>query len=120
MKKLNCWEHMRCGRELGGRNQHFGVCPAATTIRLNGVHGGLHGGRSCWIVDHTLCSGSGQGTFAEKYRTCQACAFYDSVRNEEGMRFVMAPVLLDKIRKEKDPFGEADGRPGNTGGAACD
>ena len=98
--KKNCWDHMKCGRELGGAKQHLGVCPTATAIILNKVHGGLYGGRACWVVPNTLCHGSKQGTFAEKYRLCEKCSFYDAVRNEEGMCFNFAPVLLNKLHRE--------------------
>jgi len=117
MTKQNCWDHMKCGKELGGANQHLGVCPTATAIELNTVHGGLHGGRSCWVVPNTLCNGSAQGTFAEKYRICEKCAFHDAVRSEEGMFFILAPVLLNKIRgapKEKNAHS-----PGETAGESA-
>jgi len=39
--KKNCWEHMNCGREQDGKNAAAtGVCPAATDMRLNGIHAG--------------------------------------------------------------------------------
>lgn len=98
MVKQNCWQYMNCGREVGGANDHLGVCPTATAVGLNTVHGGLHGGRSCWVVPNTLCHGSKQGTFAEKYHICEKCSFYDAVRSEEGMRFVLTPVLLSRMR----------------------
>jgi len=34
-------EHMNCGREQDGKNAAAtGVCPAATDMRLNGIHAG--------------------------------------------------------------------------------
>ena len=100
--KLNCWDFMKCGRELGGRNQSLGVCPTSTTITLNGVHGGVHGGRACWVVAGTACSDLTQGTFAEKYHVCEKCSFYLAVRNDEGMHFVLAPVLLNKLQGKNE------------------
>ncbi len=94
MKKLNCWEFMRCGRELGGHTRHLGVCPSAFARRLNGVHSGIHGGRACWVVAGTLCSGNGHGSFAEKYQSCEQCDFYKAVRKEEGGNFILSAVLL--------------------------
>ena len=32
----------------------------------------------------TLCSGAVQGTFAQKYKNCEICDFYQMVRKEEG------------------------------------
>lgn len=55
MKKINCWEFKKCGRESGGAHAYdFGVCPAATEKRLNGTHGGKNAGRACWVVAYLL------------------------------------------------------------------
>ena len=95
MAKQNCWEVKACGREPGGsRVQEMGVCPAATEKRLDGVHDGSFGGRACWVAVGTLCGGSVQGTFAKKYTECKACAFYQQVQNEEGLRFKLAANLM--------------------------
>ena len=35
MNHLNCWEFMKCGKELGGDNaDKSGVCPIATDLFL--------------------------------------------------------------------------------------
>ena len=100
MKKLNCWEFLKCGRELGGAKAGArSVCPAAMEARLNGTHGGRCGGRACWVVSHTLCSGTSQGTFAEKARTCEHCLFYQAVKREEGLKLILSPVLLHRIHQ---------------------
>ncbi len=66
-KKLNCWEFKKCGREPGGTHANdLGVCPTTQEMRLDGVHGGINAGRSCWVVTGTLCRGEVQGTFAKK------------------------------------------------------
>jgi len=79
MKKLNCWEFKRCGREQGGgKVAEFGVCPAA-------IEG--HGGRFCWARTGTYCKGEVQGTFARKIANCATCDFYRLVRKEEGKAF---------------------------------
>ena len=97
-KKKNCWEIKRCGREIGGRNAYeLGVCPAATEIRLSGIHNGEYGGRACWIVAGTMCEGRIHGTFAQKYNNCGQCGFYDLVKEEEGGGFQATITLLKKI-----------------------
>ncbi len=102
MKKQNCWEFKKCGRELkGARVQELGICPAAQEARLDGVHGGVHGGRSCWIVAGTYCKGQIQGTFAQKYQNCVLCDFYKSVKIEEGYDFKLSAVILGRIRDLK-------------------
>jgi len=41
MKKLNCWEFKRCGRQFGGEKvADLGICPAVIEISLEGVHDG--------------------------------------------------------------------------------
>ncbi|MDH4164455.1 MAG: hypothetical protein OEW15_17465 [Nitrospirota bacterium] len=98
MRKMNCWEFHKCGRELGGHNRAQGVCPTAVQTALNGVHGGLHGGRSCWIVSGTLCDGEQQGSFGDKFQRCGQCKFYRLVMQEEGAQFNLSAVLLGKLK----------------------
>jgi len=101
MKKLNCWEFKKCGREPGGTQVHdLGICPATTEKRFDGVHEGTNAGRTCWILAGTLCSGEVQGTFARKYKTCEACDFYIMVREEEFPKFQLSAILLKKLNGE--------------------
>jgi hypothetical protein len=95
---MNCWEFKKCGREPGGNNvRSLGVCPATTEERLNDVHAGRNGGRSCWIMAGTLCNGVVQGTFAQKYKNCEICDFYQKVKEEEFPKFTLSAVLLRKL-----------------------
>jgi hypothetical protein len=99
MNKRNCWEVKQCGREPGGSHEKdLGVCPAAVEIRLDNVHGGKNAGRCCWAVAGTLCQGAVQGTFAQKYRDCEKCDFYNQVKREEAHRFVLSAVMLSKLK----------------------
>lgn len=99
MEKLNCWQVEKCGREPSGpKSKEFGVCPAATETRLNGTHGGINGGRACWVIAGTLCRGKIQGTYASKVKDCLACEFYHKVKEEESGGFNMAIILLAKLR----------------------
>ncbi len=102
MKKLNCWEFKKCGREPNGTNVHnLGICIAATDDRLDGVHGGSNGGRACWVIAGTLCKGEVQGTFAQKFSNCEVCDFYNKVMKEEFPNFQYSAVLLRKLGKLK-------------------
>jgi len=84
-KKLNCWEHSRCGREPGGdKVAERGECPAATDTSFDGINSGVAGGRICWAVAGTFCGGRVQGSFAEKRNSCMDCDFFKQVRTEEG------------------------------------
>ncbi len=98
MKKLNCWEHKKCGREPGGIKVHeLGVCPASSEERLDGVHNGNNSGRACWVIAGSMCGGKVQGTFAQKYGNCVICDFFNQVKQEEGADFTLSSLLLEKL-----------------------
>jgi len=100
MTKLNCWEFKRCGRQPQGAHvKDRGLCPAAVEDSLDGIHNGTNAGRACWVVSGTLCKGAVQGTFAQKFRNCEECDFYQKVRQEEFPNFCLSAVLLVKMRK---------------------
>ena len=100
MSKTNCWEFKRCGRELNGKKTgELGVCPASTEKRLDGIHDGMNGGRTCWVVAGSMCNGKKQGSFAQKYADCRMCDFYMMVKQEEGLNLEMSIVLLNKLRQ---------------------
>ncbi len=81
MSTKNCWEFRKCGREPGGAHVHeLGDCPAATETRVDGVNSGKNGGRTCWAIAGTMCSGRVQGTYAAKMTSCQSCEFYKNVQ----------------------------------------
>ncbi len=95
MKKLNCWEFKKCGRQPGGHNvAKIGLCPASVEDRLDGEHGGINAGRACWVVVGTICDGEVQGTYTEKFKDCEQCDFYLSVIDEEYRMFKL-PVMLE-------------------------
>jgi hypothetical protein len=94
MKKLNCWEFLECGRGYTSGVNHAGreVCPAAKEKSLDGIHGGMNGGRACWAVagktgrEHNSC-GCSNSCF-------KRCNFYVKVRIEEGMNFKSHTFLV--------------------------
>lgn len=91
----------KCGREQGGNKAHeLGVCSAATDHRLDRVHAGKNAGRACWVMAGTLCGGTVQGTFAQKYNHCEVCDFYKTVREEERGTFVFSIVLLGQLKND--------------------
>jgi hypothetical protein len=97
MAKQNCWQVKRCGREPGGAHVGAqGACPAATTSRFAGIHGGQNSGRCCWLVANTLCDGKVQGVFAIKLASCMSCDFYKKVNEEEASSFLVAKAIFDK------------------------
>lgn len=88
IKKQNCWEFKKCGRQPGGPNEkELGFCRATTNFTYNGRNDGMGSGRYCWKVAGTLCDGELQGTYAEKIKTCLECDFYKMVKSEEGKSF---------------------------------
>ncbi len=48
----------------------------------------------------TLCKGAVQGTFAQKFKNCEACDFYQKVMQEEFPDFYLSAVLLGRMRKK--------------------
>jgi hypothetical protein len=100
MIKYNCWEYMKCGRELGGLNAiKLGVCPASTEERVDGLNCGKNGGRVCWATAGTLCGGKVQGTFAGKLASCMKCEFFQLVIGEEADNCVSIEDILSKLKK---------------------
>jgi hypothetical protein len=100
-RKLNCWEYKKCGRQPQGPHvKDLGLCPASTETALDDVHDGTNAGRNCWVVSGTLCKGVVQGTFAQKFKRCEACDFYQKVRQEEFPDFFLSAVLLGRMRKK--------------------
>ncbi len=90
VKKKNCWEMKRCGREQGGvRAIELGPCPASTDSTCDRLNGGKNGGRLCWAITGTLCGDRARGTFAQKRLSCVSCVVFAAVRTEEGEKFVL-------------------------------
>lgn len=76
--RLNCWEFMKCGREVGGaKAQELGICPAYPDH-----------GRHCAHIVGTLCGGEVQGSFARKFINCLKCPFFRSTHYDRvfGMK----------------------------------
>ena len=96
--KQNCWEYKMCGREPGGAKiKAYGVCPAAMEMRLNGIHGGFNGGRSCWVVPGTLCERDLKKNCKDDFEICTICDFYQHVKTEEKNAFVFSGTLLTDL-----------------------
>jgi hypothetical protein len=97
--KLNCWEFKRCGRQPQGHNvKEFSLCPATIEGRLDGTHDGVNAGRACWVVAGTMCGGKVQGTFADKFKNCEQCDFYNIVKDEEYPSFHLSGTLIEKLK----------------------
>lgn len=102
MKKVNCWEFKKCGREPGGINEsEFGACPAATETRTDGINDGGNAGRSCWPVSGTFCAGIAGGSFAAKVTDCLQCDFYKLVCQEQGGEFKGTAFILKQLQNSE-------------------
>ena len=85
-KKVNCWEYMKCGREPKGEKvKELGVCPAATYTAVNGLNGGINGGRMCWAIAGIYSFGRVTASFPQKKCLCYDCEFHRKVLSEEGI-----------------------------------
>ncbi|HTF99236.1 MAG TPA: hypothetical protein VK654_01455 [Nitrospirota bacterium] len=104
-KKLNCWEHKKCGRQPGGqRAEELGICPVTVCCDLNGTHEGQNAGRACWAIAGSLCGGKIQGTYAQKLHNCWTCDFMKSVKvEEETSQFGFSTTLLgmERVREKQ-------------------
>jgi hypothetical protein len=104
--KKNCWEFKKCGREPGGdRVDELGVCPAATEDSVDGINEGKKGGRSCWAITGTYCTGIVEGRFASKVETCLQCDFYRIVRDEQGESFQGTALILARLKDKESGSG---------------
>jgi len=100
MKRKNCWEVKRCGREPSGENsKKLGICPAALPNEYDGVNNGKHGGRFCWAIAGTLCGGEAQGTYSKKIVNCLSCEFLQQVEKDEGPNFILTPQHAIAMRE---------------------
>ena len=93
--KKNCWEIKSCGRCTSILGDD--ACPVCKEARLDGVHGGVNGGRACWTIPHTLCGGTKQGNFGNKFDNCKMCEFYKLVKEEEKGKFQLSATILSKL-----------------------
>ena len=95
-RKINCWEYVGCGRELGGENvPESGVCMAAIDKLIDGVNNGRNGGRICWAISGTFCGDRIQGRFAKKLLSCKSCDFFHKVKDKEGSKFIFSMKNLN-------------------------
>jgi hypothetical protein len=95
--KKNCWEVKSCQRcaTIAGDD----ACPVCKETKLHGIHEGVNAGRACWVIPHTKCGDSIQGSFGSKFDNCMACNFYNMVKVEEKGSFQLSATILSKLGK---------------------
>ena len=87
---------MLCGREPGGAKvSQYGVCPATNETRLDGINGGVNGGRACWGIPGTHCLDYLRPT--EKFGRCLECRFFQLVEREEARNFEVMRKILKRL-----------------------
>jgi hypothetical protein len=90
VKKRNCWEVMKCGRQFGGeRVEVDGLCPAGSPNEYDGVNGGQYAGRFCWAIAGTLCKGKPSCAYALKIQDCSHCEFFREIVKEHAFDFAL-------------------------------
>ena len=103
VKKLNCWEFKKCGREPGGKMiDKYGICSTPTFMSMNGVNDGVNGGRICWLVAGTYgkCKADYAGCITMKeLSSCYDCDFHRIVLEEEGYTFTDARIRNDMKKR---------------------
>jgi hypothetical protein len=96
--KVNCWEYKKCGREANGENiQKLGICPVYLEYKLDGIHGGKHGGRACWVVKDIKCGSKVTRTFVPHSVVCMACDFKKTVLYEENSDCIVSDDFLKML-----------------------
>lgn len=86
MNKLNCWEVKKCGREVGGEKAALlGVCPVAAEKNVNGLNGGINGGRICWVLAEEHFKNEISCSKLTRKDPCFSCEFRYKVTAEEGL-----------------------------------
>lgn len=102
MKKMNCWEFNKCGREPDGENvAEFGVCPAATFELADGFCGGVNGGRVCSFISKLFyldCNEARRLSLKDvlidkKTTWCEGCGFYEVLYDESNGEFSMSNFM---------------------------
>jgi len=88
--KENCWEYMKCGRELSGDMiDKLGVCSALRYSAFHGDNNGYMGGRICWKIVGTFPGGSKECALSSELGDCHLCKFFKLVEEEEGSNFIL-------------------------------
>jgi len=86
VSKDNCWEFMKCGREIGGSKvSTSGVCPVAAEKVADGLNGGVNAGRICWVMAENGCKGKVESHRRRGKEYCFQCQFRYLVLREEGL-----------------------------------
>ena len=118
MKKENCWEFKKCGRQPGGhRAEELGICPVTTDQRLAGAHDGANAGRACWVVAGSLCGGKVQGAYAQKLNNCWRCDFMNKVKQEEDPSdhgFSVTRLGMEKVLAKRHVSVQTHNQPGGS------
>ncbi len=94
--KMNCWEFVGCGRELGGDNvEESGVCKVVLETSADGINGGKNGGRICWAISGTFSEEKIEGYYAKKLLSCRSCSFFKKVKDEEGTGLSLTGININ-------------------------
>ncbi len=102
-RKLNCWEYMKCGRELNGKKvKELGVCPVAIDPYADGINEGINGGRICWAIVGSYSLYHEKGPCWQNPHYCFECEFHKKVLMEGGIiEAGPFPVKRNTRRKKK-------------------
>jgi len=104
----NCWELQRCGAEMLTEGDP-GYCTVPHAELLDGVNGGVNGGRVCWSVLGARCCRGDTASPPGGAEACLKCGVLAQVRMEEGaLWFQLAPQIRDL---ETVSLASVDGMP---------
>jgi hypothetical protein len=84
-RKINCWEYQDCGYGPGSSKP----CPATTDTTCHGLNSGINAGRLCWTIKDAPRKGGADSALPDPVGNCISCAFFLTVRKEEGEKFTL-------------------------------
>ena len=85
---------------VGKKSANLVYVQLQIATNLNGLNGGINGGRTCWAIEKTLCGNTIQGTFTRKLSSCIQCEFYSAVRAEEKENYIGTLRILSLLNEQ--------------------
>ncbi|OLS29395.1 MAG: hypothetical protein HeimC2_00250 [Candidatus Heimdallarchaeota archaeon LC_2] len=94
----NCWDFMVCKKGPDTENP----CIAASTVKAYNFLGGINGGRACFYIVGTACTGEDKLSLNKKWiEFCSKCKFYRHIISESNGKLNYFDFLTH-VEKKRD------------------